>query len=247
MPGAPDLFFPQLAMRLGTRSCAECRRRKARCTYPEGSQSCEGCTLRQRPCLAQKPRQQRTRSELVLDAGNGELQQRIEALENAVRQMGRGMDPLSDSATGRGVTASVMSASQPLQSPRTDNAELAGGSATDLGDTPSAYSACDSDDVLDIEDAPLVALLRAATMLEAETNGGPASSEIWKLSSLSRLQKVSSSLGRVILKDDHLRSVLDSTHKYWQMWPSCHYGQQHADRLQCVDPSAAMSLLRDSM
>jgi len=237
-------------MRLGTRSCAECRRRKARCTYPEGSRSCEGCTLRQRPCLAQKPRQQVTRSRLDRDVGSGseELQQRVQALENVVRQMGRGLDLLSDSPTGGRVSASAMRESQPLQSPQTDDTNPAGSSsAPDLGAMSTADSAWDSDDALDLEDAPLVALLRAATMLEYGTNEGPASSAIWKLSSSSRLDEASSALGSVLLRDQHLRLVLETTHKYWQMWPACHYGHQHMDRLQCVDSSAAMSLLSDSM
>ena len=142
-----------------------------------------------------------------------------------------------------------MSASQPLQSPRTDDTGgPTGSSVPDLGDMSTEYySAYDSDDALDLEDAPLVTLLRAATMLEYETNGRPASSAIWKLSSSSRLGEASSALGSVLLRDNHLRSVLDSTHKYWQMWPACHYGHQHMDRLQCVDSSAAMSLLSDSM
>jgi len=235
-------------MRLGTRSCVECRRRKARCTYPEGSRSCEGCTLRQRPCLAQKPRQQVARSRLDRDVGGEELQQRVQALENVVRQMGRGLDLLSDSPTSGGrVSTSAMRASQPLQSPQTDDTDPAGSSAPDNGGMSTADSACESDDALDLEDAPLVALLRAATMLEYGTNEGPVSSAIWKLSSSSKLHEASSALGSVLLGDDHLRLVLESTHKYWQMWPACHYGHQHIDRLQCVDSSAAMSLLSDSM
>jgi len=74
--------------------------------------------------------------------------------------MGRGLDLLSDSATSRSVRTSAMSASQPLQSPRTDDT---GGptssSAPDLGDMSTEYySAYDSDDTLDLEDAPLLAV-----------------------------------------------------------------------------------------
>lgn len=43
-------------MRLGTKSCAECRRRKVRCVFPPNSSVCHGCELHQTPCRAQQPR-----------------------------------------------------------------------------------------------------------------------------------------------------------------------------------------------
>ncbi|KAL7794407.1 hypothetical protein V8C37DRAFT_376546 [Trichoderma ceciliae] len=47
---------PARRMRLGTKSCAECRRRKVRCVFPPNSSVCHGCSLHQTPCRAQQPR-----------------------------------------------------------------------------------------------------------------------------------------------------------------------------------------------
>ena len=44
---------PLKKMRKGTKSCSECRRRKIRCIFKEGSPLCEGCTTRGSQCVGQ--------------------------------------------------------------------------------------------------------------------------------------------------------------------------------------------------
>ncbi|WAO87008.1 Zn(2)-C6 fungal-type domain-containing protein [Fusarium falciforme] len=41
-------------MRLGTKSCTECRRRKVRCIFPEGSDRCRQCKAHKAPCRPQQ-------------------------------------------------------------------------------------------------------------------------------------------------------------------------------------------------
>lgn len=41
------------AMRKGTRSCYECRKRKVRCIFGKNSPVCEGCALRGKRCIEQ--------------------------------------------------------------------------------------------------------------------------------------------------------------------------------------------------
>ncbi|ORY16368.1 hypothetical protein BCR34DRAFT_440947, partial [Clohesyomyces aquaticus] len=42
-------------MRLGTRSCIECRRRKVRCIFQPGHDECQSCEAHDTPCRAQQP------------------------------------------------------------------------------------------------------------------------------------------------------------------------------------------------
>lgn len=44
---------PRRAMRKGTRSCYECRKRKVRCIFGKNSSICEGCALRGKRCVEQ--------------------------------------------------------------------------------------------------------------------------------------------------------------------------------------------------
>jgi hypothetical protein len=44
---------PRRAMRKGTRSCYECRKRKVRCIFGKNSSVCEGCVLRRKRCIEQ--------------------------------------------------------------------------------------------------------------------------------------------------------------------------------------------------
>uniref|UniRef100_A0A8H7TVT5 Zn(2)-C6 fungal-type domain-containing protein n=1 Tax=Bionectria ochroleuca TaxID=29856 RepID=A0A8H7TVT5_BIOOC len=45
--------FPAKRMRLGTKSCSECRRRKVGCKFNDGSDSCQQCVLHDTRCISQ--------------------------------------------------------------------------------------------------------------------------------------------------------------------------------------------------
>ncbi|PTB73760.1 N-terminal binuclear Zn cluster-containing/DNA binding domain-containing protein [Trichoderma longibrachiatum ATCC 18648] len=66
---------PARRMRLGTRSCAECRRRKVRCVFEPNSSICRGCELHQTPCRAQQPRARDGDSPLLLRQSQMQTQQ----------------------------------------------------------------------------------------------------------------------------------------------------------------------------
>lgn len=73
-------------MRLGTRSCAECRRRKVRCIFPPQGAVCRECLAHDTPCRSQQ------RVALVSNSDTnyedlGALQQRLQSLESMVRQL----------------------------------------------------------------------------------------------------------------------------------------------------------------
>ncbi|PSS08493.1 hypothetical protein M430DRAFT_109925 [Amorphotheca resinae ATCC 22711] len=79
-------------MRLGTRSCAECRRRKVRCVYPPNNPTCEECALHDVRCTPQRPGTQRT-TRTGRAHGLVDLQRRLEDLEGTVRRVCNAIDP----------------------------------------------------------------------------------------------------------------------------------------------------------
>src|ERR1700712_1214872 len=72
---------PVKRMRMGTRSCAECRRRKVRCIFPTAGAICKECLVHDSHCVPQKSsRASRPKTEQ-------DVQQRLEKLENLVRHL----------------------------------------------------------------------------------------------------------------------------------------------------------------
>ncbi|KAK1756419.1 hypothetical protein QBC47DRAFT_379919 [Echria macrotheca] len=160
-------------MRLGTRSCAECRRRKVRCVFPNEHPPCQQCALRTIPCTAQEPRQD-NRSPERLSGGDGQLKQRLAAIESNVRE-----------------TALYTPPGEP--------------DAADVGHG--------------FEDAPLIALVRAAKITE-EPHPAPSQYSINCNTNAIHMPNL------LTLQDDDLLTVLAATQHYWQIWPPWQYGIQ---------------------
>ncbi|KAL6863590.1 hypothetical protein J3F83DRAFT_767214 [Trichoderma novae-zelandiae] len=123
---------PARRMRLGTRSCAECRRRKVRCIFEPNSSICRGCELHQTPCQAQQPRardgggtlllrqsqmlpvsmsqlQSQSQSHAQLAADNAALRRRLAELEGLVVGICDAIEPAGGggASPGSGVAAST--------------------------------------------------------------------------------------------------------------------------------------------
>lgn len=113
-------------MRLGTKSCAECRRRKVRCVFPQNSSVCHGCQLHQTPCRAQQPRprdgdarsqtllqsQMPPPSQAQLAADNAALRRRVVELEGLIGSICDALEPGGDSpASGAASTCASTSTS----------------------------------------------------------------------------------------------------------------------------------------
>ncbi|RFU72924.1 n-terminal binuclear zn cluster-containing dna binding domain-containing [Trichoderma arundinaceum] len=108
---------PARRMRLGTKSCAECRRRKVRCVFPPNSSVCHGCSLHQTPCRAQQPRsrdsgrlgqaqvdallqsQSQSQSVSQLVADNTALRRRVAELEGLIGSICDALEPGGDDSS----------------------------------------------------------------------------------------------------------------------------------------------------
>ncbi|KAL7923803.1 hypothetical protein ACQKWADRAFT_43800 [Trichoderma austrokoningii] len=118
---------PARRMRLGTKSCAECRRRKVRCVFPPNSSICHGCSLHQTPCRAQQPRPKdggrpghaqiqglfQSQSVSQLAADNAVLRRRVAELEDLIGSLCDALEPADEasSASASGAASSTTSAS----------------------------------------------------------------------------------------------------------------------------------------
>lgn len=111
-------------MRLGTKSCAECRRRKVRCVFPPNSSICHGCSLHQTPCRAQQPRPKdggrpghaqvpgmlQSQSVPQLAADNAVLRRRVAELEDLIGSLCDALEP-NDEASSASVSGAASSTS----------------------------------------------------------------------------------------------------------------------------------------
>lgn len=112
---------PGRRMRLGTKSCAECRRRKVRCVFPPNGSICHGCSLHQTPCRAQQPRSKhedggrpghvqvpgllQSQSVSQLAADNALLRRRVAELEDLIGSLCDALEP-GDEASSASASAS---------------------------------------------------------------------------------------------------------------------------------------------
>ncbi|KAK0752904.1 hypothetical protein B0T18DRAFT_395602 [Schizothecium vesticola] len=205
-------------MRLGTRSCAECRRRKVRCVFPNERPPCQQCALRSIPCTAQEPGRGNRSSER-LSGGDGQLKPRLAAIESNVRDIGAGL--------GLTVESSALT-TPPHASLTTHGVEIYGGaepmpSTRSTPDNTTLSAAPGEPDAADVghgfEDAPLLALFKAANITEEPH---PASSQ----HSINFNADAIHMPNPLMLQDDDLLTVLAATAHYWQIWPPWQYGIQ---------------------
>lgn len=84
-------------LRKGTQSCWECKRRKARCTFPENEPgACEGCRRRGSKCISQDlPDQPSTGTREDLSARLGQVETRTDELTDLLAQFIQGSSSAS--------------------------------------------------------------------------------------------------------------------------------------------------------
>ncbi|KAF5983618.1 n-terminal binuclear Zn cluster-containing protein [Fusarium coicis] len=162
-------------MRLGTRSCAQCRRRKVRCVFPTEQRRppCQQCALRSIPCLAQQPAAQEAMS--PGDSSPSEearLDQRLAEIETNVRD-------IRTRLTLTGTSPSVTELLPAGPSTTFSMANNAGAETDSMADVEIVTHATTPDEsgiaynVSGFQDAPLLTLVKAASMTEGLQSNYP--------------------------------------------------------------------------
>ncbi|KAK9235023.1 hypothetical protein V1525DRAFT_421703 [Lipomyces kononenkoae] len=204
-------------MRLGTRSCAECRRRKVRCIFPTQSAICQECIAHNTPCRPQQPRTSSSSSDNIGSPGRQEgIQQRLRDLEDTVRQLlnrdTEQVEPLT--------TSGDMAPSRAIRllhlTPEPD--ESTAGTTGQLMNTPasSAYET-PTDHEESLEQAPIVNLF--SQMLDVRSDKSTGNGNIRWIRHLSSNEYITA-LKALVPRIDDLLLILESTMPYWFIWPT---------------------------
>ncbi|KIH87976.1 hypothetical protein SPBR_08919 [Sporothrix brasiliensis 5110] len=251
-----EQITPQKRMRLGTRSCAECRRRKVRCVFQEESAVCVACMLHGVTCRAQQPATAlipapKTARAANIDNGStrtGEegsslaLLQKLDEMESMIKEI-RGSGALTGAST-------VATGSKSLSSGISDELEEAerrrllstaattpspSNSGLEPNRTKTAHhSATDALDAFG--NTPLVTLFREALRLpESHGSSDGAAAKIstspelpTKGPALFQQPCVTGFSRSMLLTDACLRAVVDATTSCFAVFPPCALFQQPA-------------------
>lgn len=201
-------------MRLGTKSCAECRRRRVRCSFPPNGRACEACILHEIECVPQKATSQRKGAQH--DPEKAELQRRLASLEAMVRHISTNVS--LDSPTTKWAPSQIESQKR-LQSPskalETDPVVLS-------TEGSRLSNATDSSDEMDqFEDAPLVNLFKDALKIERPSPNKDRA----RFSTDYRIRAAIEDISPVLPTLDDLRLVLEGSERFWCIWPMRPPGQ----------------------
>lgn len=216
-------------MRLGTKSCAECRRRRVRCAFPPDGRACEACSLHGVECMPQKPTSQRKGAQQQYDPEKAELRRRLASLEAMVRHISTTVN-LDPETTAWAQLQTESERQKRLQHP----------SAAALGVDPVVVSSTteegsikwsktdqqsDSSDELDqFEDAPLVNLFKDALKIERPPpNSKDRPQQTFRTD--YRIKAAIEDVAPILPTLDDLRLVLEASERFWCIWPMRPPGQ----------------------
>jgi len=242
---------PPKGMRLGTRSCAECRRRKVRCVFQPGRNVCEACALHNSPCRAQQPSHRRHTKQAEEDENDG-LHRRLEELESLVSCICGTIDLSTGSSTLANWKTTTLEAIRRLrpesvgQSNFGDNQSGAWtspqtSSTSEIVHTPSD----ESDEIENYGNAPLIKLFKDAMMIEKnETRVGKVPPD---LGLDRRIRDSIRALRTLIPRSNDLKSILEATEKYWPLWPACYHGPSPPNRIQSGGATSVMHFISDAL
>ena len=205
-------------MRLGTKSCAECRRRKVRCIYLPNNPICKECTLHEVFCIPQTKtaRQSRHLTESSLDGENG-MRQRLEELEGIVRNLCQAINTNTDSSSPGQLEISADALKHLRQAttpePKSD-ASSHGAYSMDKSELDTSNDPSES--MESFEDAPLLNLFKATMFIEG--NEGHADTSQEGPNARHLVEACIESLNALLPSFEDLTLVLQATEKYWSLW-----------------------------
>lgn len=194
-------------MRLGTKSCAECRRRKIRCIFNDGIKSCKACQLHNTECEAQGSKTNTPKA-----ADFDEIKTRLERLELLMDKVCDAAD-LKDGSKPNDLEASMSTLIDRLCAER---GRASPGSPPRKG--LASYERLEPDVFPDVSSeqatgAPLMKFIKATSIIaeEESTNTG---SECDLMTNVSK-----SDIYRILPSSSEMVRILEATSIYWPLWP----------------------------
>ncbi|TQV99830.1 hypothetical protein V2A60_005260 [Cordyceps javanica] len=229
-------------MRLGTKSCAECRRRKVRCIFLPGQDRCDACRAHDSSCVPQEkqPPGGGDGSPLLSSGGVDDvevLKKRLDELETLMR--GLPGDMLSRRACsvggveggvgGGGLTdaSTAASASSDGQSPPSISGAFQQHIYPSLVDTTRISPA--------FQNSPLIQLFNESSIFDpityTDTTTAPPPGPLTPSAS-SRLRQCLAQFAPYLPRPERVVKLFEGTQQCWLIWPPYFYGPGDADRLR---------------
>ncbi|GAD93709.1 hypothetical protein NECHADRAFT_36252 [Paecilomyces variotii No. 5] len=222
--------MPERRLRLGTKSCSECRRRKIRCVFTGGSRVCQACSLHGTPCIPQTPRPQPSRDRDSPSTDAALLQQRVRELEGVVDRIVQFVNPIQ--GTGSASSGAGVGERFPEHEPhdQADNGQNLHAYVMPL----PPHNAVNISTLSNISanltsDAPLAKLLREALLLH--DGDGELFDEKQDAGLVRPTNDSVGALAPAVPDTDTVSLILHETKRFWPLWPPYHYGPGHSDTL----------------
>lgn len=226
--------IPGKRMRLGTKSCAECRRRKVRCIFAPGQDRCDQCLAHSSPCVAQEKLP--SGDDASPSSGTEDvvaLKKRIDELETLMRGLpGDMLSHRSSSIHDSGLTdgSTAASASPSLADSRSPPAIGSIFQYNSPLQNHSSYPSLISTEQINpaLQNSPLIGLFNESSIFDTVTY---TTSESLTPTASSRLRQCLTQFAPYLPRPERVSKLFEGTQQYWPIWPPYFYGPGDNDHL----------------
>ncbi|KAM0738552.1 hypothetical protein ACQRIT_006289 [Beauveria bassiana] len=219
---------PGKRMRLGTKSCAECRRRKVRCIFPQDQERCDACRAHGSSCV---PQEKQSSGDGTAASGAEDvaaLKRRLDELEALMRGLpGDMVSRRSGSvhgAEGGGLSHGGSSSSISPSLSYDDRSPASVGSMLQL---PSYHPLCPplistAQMSPALQNSPLINLFRATSIfdpipcVDADIHPPPP---LLTPTASSRLRQCLTQFAPYLPRPERVAELFTTTQRYWGTWP----------------------------
>ncbi|KAM3508404.1 hypothetical protein MY10362_001207 [Beauveria mimosiformis] len=214
---------PGKRMRLGTKSCAECRRRKVRCVFPQEQERCDACRAHGSSCV---PQEKQSSGDGTAASGAEDvaaLKRRLDELEALMRGLPGDMVSRRSGSTheaeGGGLSHGSSSISPSLADDRSPASVGSMLQPPSYPLCPSLISTAQMSPAL--QNSPLINLFRATSIFDpipcADTDTDPA--PLLTPTASSRLRQCLTQFVPYLPRPDRVAELFTATQRYWGTWP----------------------------
>ncbi len=240
-----SLDRPVKRLRLGTKSCAECRRRKVRCIFEPNTKVCKECSTHESECISQQQFVQATKS--VPGSEETDVQVQLQNLEGMVHRLCETMNMRAESSNCSLFEMSAAEALTSLSSPHLPENNL--GPTLNVGsgwrEASESRSSASCDHVESFDDAPLLNFFQEAMLIQRQNLQWQQSDQ--GLSPDNRSKIYIKAIGALIPSPDELELILQMTETFWPIWEDSLQLMIGPEPHSITELSSAKKFIQDSM
>ncbi|KAN0113280.1 hypothetical protein V8E51_006231 [Hyaloscypha variabilis] len=206
---------PSKRLRLGTKSCAECRRRKVRCIFEPNTTVCKECAAHEAECISQQSVHVSKQSP---KEDGQDIQAKLQGLEQMVYRLCEAMSARPESSSGSPFEMSAAEALTRLQSSSSPGTSLASTPNTGTGwrEVSEPRSSVSSEQIESFDDAPLLNLFQEAMLIQKHHVQSQRGNQ--ELSSDHRTKIYIKAIKALVPNSADLELILQMTEPFWPIW-----------------------------